>query len=98
MDQAQGAAGTGESEQPTQTQQEPKAEALSPLQAAVRKELGVEGQRPEKSQPSGTRASQLQSRRSNPSQSNRKSRSKQATRLPLQKSRKRSSMCPRIGR
>ena len=42
MDTAQGAAGTGESEQPTQTTQEPKAEALSPLQAAVRKELGVE--------------------------------------------------------
>jgi hypothetical protein len=42
MDQAQGAAGTGESEQPTPTQPEPKAETLSPLQAAVRKELGVE--------------------------------------------------------
>jgi len=43
MDQAQGAAGTGEAEQPTQTQPEPKAEQpLSPLQEAVRKEMGIE--------------------------------------------------------
>jgi hypothetical protein len=43
MDQAQGAAGTGEAEQTTQTTQEPKAEQpLSPLQEAVRKEMGVE--------------------------------------------------------
>jgi hypothetical protein len=43
MDKAQGAAGTGESEQTTQTtQQESKPEKLSPLQEAVRKELGIE--------------------------------------------------------
>jgi hypothetical protein len=59
MDQAQGAtspegltarraASTGEAVETTQTTQEPKAEeALSPLQEAVRKELGTEGQRPE---------------------------------------------------
>jgi hypothetical protein len=43
MDQAQGAAGTGEAEQTTPTQSE---EALSPLQAAVRKEMGIEGGSP----------------------------------------------------
>jgi hypothetical protein len=51
MDQAQGAAGTGEAEQPTQTQTEPEVRGqrseISPLQAAVRKELNVEGHRPE---------------------------------------------------
>jgi hypothetical protein len=49
--QAQGAAGTGEAEQPTQTQPEPEVRGqrpeVSPLQAAVRKELGVEDQRSE---------------------------------------------------
>jgi hypothetical protein len=51
---ARRAAGTGEAEQPTQMtpatagKPEPKAtEGLSPLQEAVRKELGAEGQRPE---------------------------------------------------
>ena len=47
MDPAQGATSTGEAVETTQTQQEPKAETLSPLQAAVRKELNVEGHRPE---------------------------------------------------
>jgi hypothetical protein len=47
MDPAQGATSTGEAVETTQTQQEPNAEALSPLQAAVRKELNVEGHRPE---------------------------------------------------
>jgi hypothetical protein len=52
MDQAQSAAGTGEAEQPTQTQQEPKAEeTVSPLQAAVRKELGIESQERPKEEP-----------------------------------------------
>lgn len=48
MDQAQGAAGTGESEQPTPTQSEPKAEALSPLQKAVREGLGIQSEEPPK--------------------------------------------------
>jgi hypothetical protein len=54
MDQAQGAAGTGEAEQSTLTQPEPKVEgeqekpALSPLQEAVRKELGIEVPEPPK--------------------------------------------------
>jgi hypothetical protein len=53
MDQAQGAAGTGESEQSTLTQSEPLVEGeqekpLSPLQAAVRKELGIEVPEPPK--------------------------------------------------
>jgi hypothetical protein len=48
MDQAQGAAGTGEAEQPTSRNAgQTEEKELSPLQAAVRGELGLEGQRAE---------------------------------------------------